>query len=171
MLESTPVHGLHLASKRVVKVAIQDCDEALQDIYSLIRKQRSENPNFARRHMCLNLGVNAGASKIAMEIQGVNNASFRIPDMRGNTPNKQPICDRNDTGHCLKTSLPLDTILCNLKAQGQRVECSKDAGKYICNYTYYRSLMHQEKAVCEGVECDALFVHVPNFSVVSKVEQ
>jgi pyrrolidone-carboxylate peptidase len=83
----------------------------------------------------------------------------------------QPICDKNGTGHCRKTSLPLETILGNLKAQGQMVECSKDAGKYICNYTYYKNLMLQEQAVCEGVECDALFVHVPNFSKVSKIEQ
>jgi len=68
VLESNPVSGLHIASKRVIKVAIQDCDDALQDIYSMIRKQRLENPNFAKKYICLNLGVNARASKIRIEI-------------------------------------------------------------------------------------------------------
>jgi pyrrolidone-carboxylate peptidase len=73
VLAANPVPGLHLASKRVIKVAIQDCDEALQDIYTQIAQQREVAPNFARRYMVLNLGVNGGARKIALEMQGVNN--------------------------------------------------------------------------------------------------
>jgi len=141
-LAAKPVAGLHLASKRVIYVAIEDCDAAIKDIYECIAKQREENPKFAKRYMVLNLGVHGGAKQIALEIQGVNNKDFRIPDMRGNTPVSEPINHGETVDHCLKTSLPLASICSNLIAKGANVACSTNAGKYICNYTYYRNLMH-----------------------------
>lgn len=168
VLASQPVPGMHLASKRVIFVAIEDCDEAMKDIYEQIDRQRADDPKFARRYMVLNLGVHGGATSIALELQGVNNKNFSIPDMRGNTPMCQPINASEPIDHCLKSALPLKLIACALKAKGANVECSTNAGRYICNYTYYRNLMHQQEAKCSGLNCEALFVHVPEFSVESQ---
>ena len=46
-----------------------------------------------------------------------------------------------------------------------------NAGRYICNYTYYRSLLNLKACKKEIQDCSALFVHVPDFEDISKEKQ
>ena len=43
---------------------------------------------------------------------------------------------------------------------------SKDAGDFICNYTYYQNLR-----MFNETEVDSLFVHVPTFETISQEKQ
>ena len=96
MLVNHPIAGLHIASKRVVKVSIEDCDEALHDIYTQIKTQFKEKPTFAKKYMVLNLGVHSGSKQFCLEVQGANEKNFRCPDMRGNNPCKETINTEKD---------------------------------------------------------------------------
>ena len=80
---------------------------------------------------------------------------------------------------CLDTELPLVEIRKQLLLAGFKrpVAISKDAGRYVCNWTFYRSLQASRKVVGEvggsggGVRCYSLFVHMPREEVVGIEEQ
>lgn len=52
-------------------------------------------------------------------------------------------------------------------------DVSEDAGRYVCNYTYYTSLYECDtrNSGGHGPRLEALFVHVPLFSSVTETEQ
>eukprot|EP00878_Enallax_costatus_P018361 GHUV01019326.1.p1 GENE.GHUV01019326.1~~GHUV01019326.1.p1 ORF type:complete len:217 (-),score=58.85 GHUV01019326.1:1143-1793(-) len=86
---------------------------------------------FLLQRTCLNL-----------ELQAYNNACFRCPDQAGWQPNNVTIergagLNINST-RC--TSLPLQQIATELRAAGFDCQVSQDAGRFVCNYTYHRSL-------------------------------
>ena len=72
-----------------------------------------------------------------------------------------------------------------LKSKGHAVACSEDAGDYICNYTYYKSLQTCEE-LCnsltsvdgESGSCptaasniETFFCHVPAFKTIPEEKQ
>ena len=48
---------------------------------------------------------------------------------------------------------------------------SEDAGEYICNYMYYRALEACCNLRAKGINCTALFLHVPNFKNIDEDTQ
>lgn len=54
----------------------------------------------------------------------------------------------------------------------QRMTIGRTTGRYVCNYTYFLSLLHQQQlAAGLPMQRHALFVHVPVFEVVDKAQQ
>lgn len=54
-----------------------------------------------------------------------------------------------------------------LKAAGHDVELSKSAGRYLCNYIYFRSLLN-----CTSIpNWHALFVHLPPLKFIGEEQQ
>ena len=68
-------------------------------------------------------------------------------DNYGTTKNNEAICDG-----------PFE-LLTNVKLTNPAFHYGKDAGKYLCNYTYYLTLL-------QG--CKAIFVHLPYFETVNE---
>ncbi|KAG8383184.1 hypothetical protein BUALT_Bualt05G0158200 [Buddleja alternifolia] len=93
----------------------------------------------------LHLGVNSGGLKFAIERQAVNEASFCCPDELGWQP---------------------QAILEFLKRKGYDVTISNDAGRFVCNFVYYHSLLFAEQ---KGH--NSLFVHLPPFSRIDEETQ
>jgi pyrrolidone-carboxylate peptidase len=146
----------------------------------------------------VHLGVNAKGTSIQLETTAFNEASFRIPDNEGNQPKKQCIDEELPLTTRLGTSLPIKRIQTLLEREGYTndiVKLSGDAGRFICNYTYWTTLNDIEKGLYksinaqdEGLEdnekeqeenkmkgvdgCEvhvhALFVHVPAFDKISQ---
>jgi pyrrolidone-carboxylate peptidase len=76
----------------------------------------------------------------------------------------------------LATDLPLAELQQRLREAGFNVAVSTDAGRYVCNWTYYRSLqasreVEREVGVKGAVRCYSLFVHVPSEDVLGIEEQ
>mmetsp|Transcript_4299 Transcript_4299/g.10562 ORF Transcript_4299/g.10562 Transcript_4299/m.10562 type:complete len:226 (+) Transcript_4299:127-804(+) len=116
----------------------------------------------------IHFGVHGSATKVHVESTAWNEANFRCPDEAGWQPIKEPI--DATAADSLQSGLPLQALIdeaaltCSTPAL-----LSTDPGRFVCNYTYFRSL--QRTAVCP--RSDAVFVHVPPTQVLSleKVEE
>jgi pyrrolidone-carboxylate peptidase len=90
LITEAKIENLNLHSTRVVTVSIEDCDEALEEIYGEINQLQEEDsakPDSERRHVfVLHLGVYQGSGRFNLELQGRNLKDFGIPDERGNNP-------------------------------------------------------------------------------------
>ncbi|URD80763.1 Pyroglutamyl peptidase [Musa troglodytarum] len=118
-------------------------------------------------HMNLHLGVNSGATRFAIENQAVNEATFRCPDEMGWKPQKVAIVPSDGSiSHVRETSLPVNEIVKNLSKMGYDVMPSDDAGRFVCNFVYYHSLLFAEHN-----RIKSLFVHVPLFSTIDEETQ
>lgn len=77
-----------------------------------------------------------------LEARAVNNATFRSPDEDGWQPDCCPIA--SIPGMPLDCSVSSDLDLArlhrHLRARGHDVKLSSDAGRFVCNWTYYNSL-------------------------------
>ena len=79
---------------------------------------------------------------------------FDVPDERGKQPRNVSISSSNDSS--LITSLPLSAILA--EQSPEQVAISNDPGRFVCNYVYYKSMLHQQS---KGSSLNSLFIHVP----------
>ncbi|KEP66607.1 UNVERIFIED_CONTAM: 'chromo' (CHRromatin Organization MOdifier) domain-containing protein [Hammondia hammondi] len=111
------------------------------------------------KKLALHLGLNQSATAFELEKVGVNEAHFCIPDQRGFLPVKQRISEAGPER--LLTNLPLEEICSSLRDRGFPCETSSNAGRFVCNYMYYQSLLENLDS-----DADVLFVHVPPFSAV-----
>lgn len=166
-LESNPpAKGVLLAATRVLKVAAESTREELRAMYRridtpchpvVVGKSRAE-----RRIVFVHLGVNVCVNHFQLEIQGKNEATFSCPDELGWKPIKRPIDPNNsDLAASCQTSLELDPLIVDMRKKGFKVDVSTNAGRFVCNWVYYNSLM-----LAEAKSAAALFVHVPPASVV-----
>ena len=114
---------------------------------------------------CIHLGVNSKVSRVNLELHAYNNMDFRVPDEQGYCPTQCKISQDCGLDDALASCIPLDSLICKLKGEGfsdEDVEISKDPGRFLCNYVYYKSLL---------VNRFALFIHVPPFSVMAEEKQ
>ncbi|KAK6911678.1 Peptidase C15, pyroglutamyl peptidase I-like [Dillenia turbinata] len=115
----------------------------------------------------LHFGVNSGATRFAIENQAVNEATFRCPDEMGWKPQKVPIIPGDgELSRTRESSLPVEKITGALAKMGYDVVSSDDAGRFVCNYVYYHSLLFAEQ---NGIK--SLFVHVPLFMTLDEETQ
>ncbi|XP_008531455.2 pyroglutamyl-peptidase 1-like protein isoform X1 [Equus przewalskii] len=103
--------------------------------------------------LAVHVGLDATAKAIVLEQCG-KNRGYRDADIRGFRP---------DRGVCLPhgpevitSRVSMKTVSRRVAVEGVEVAFSRDAGRYVCDYTYYLSLHH-------GNGC-AVLVHVPPLS-------
>lgn len=65
-----------------------------------------------------------------------------------------------------QTSLPVDEIVKALVNMGYEVIHSNNAGRFVCNYVYYHSLLFAERHKIKSI-----FVHVPLFYTINEEQQ
>jgi len=113
---------VHLAHHEIVKVAVEDCDERLKEIYEKVK--RNIDLGKGSNHMVVNFGVAAGRKMISLETLGKNIKDFRVADERGNKFEKCPIDPNfgiNIKIHC--SSLDLEKV-CFMMKKSHPVELS-----------------------------------------------
>jgi len=102
----------------------------------------------------LHLGLCEKCEYVRIETKAHNELDFRIPDNSGRLISSQSIITNQED---LETSLPVRSW--DLGLVSTELELSDDAGRYLCNETYYRSL--------NAKECDVLFVHLPQSTLAN----
>lgn len=99
------------------------------------------------------LGMAASREIITIEERAVNNLSFKIPDNNNLIINNQKISLNNN--EYLYSKMNIDDLINHLKNSHYNVEKSIDAGKYICNFLYYK--------VLEEYDVPSIFIHIPPY--------
>ena len=97
------------------------------------------------------LGEAGGRDSVTPELQAVNLRETRIPDNEGNTPAAESIIP---DGPCVySTPFPVSQIVQQMKKEKYSIEVSGDAGRYVCNDTFYLTGINSQVPVS--------FIHVP----------
>lgn len=102
------------------------------------------------------LGLHGGARELRVERRAVNTLDARIPDNAGAQPRGRAVVD--DGPAEVPTTLPVRAILAALARAEVPATASDDAGRFVCNATFYE--VASALAVPDGV-ARVGFVHVP----------
>ena len=89
-------------------------------------------------HLALMLGVAGQDQTGRLETQALNRMDGR-PDADGALLLPGPIEPKRRMEHALKCHWPTEQLVDALRARNHDLVCSEDAGRYLCNYTYYRA--------------------------------
>jgi pyroglutamyl-peptidase len=132
--------------------------------------------------LIVHLGVDAGCKTptLALEACAYNECGFRCPDEDGAVlgPECAP-CAATPLAACLETGVDVERLKARMEERAREngragaygVRVSRDAGRFLCNYVYARSLSAAAKRRRRAAAADALFVHVPPFAVLGEREQ
>lgn len=97
----------------------------------------------------LMFGVATRAKRVRVEMQAINRASRLFPDVSGQTPTRLSL-DADGPGQ--RRSPVAIKALTRLRVRDGSCTLSRDAGRYLCNASYYRALQQ---------DCPVLFLHIP----------
>jgi pyroglutamyl-peptidase len=92
-----------------------------------------------RRHLCI-------------ETRARNAASVLFPDASGYRPLRGVIAPGEEVA--LRGAAPFSSLLGAVRPRGFPARLSRDAGRYLCNYAYWRALEHAHGPLVQ-------FVHIP----------
>jgi pyroglutamyl-peptidase len=106
--------------------------------------------------LALLMGVARNAARFRLESVAANEDRARVPNCDGESP--QSVAIVPGYGQSIRTALPVHEIHAALEAAGFPADVSTDAGRYVCNRTYFAAL-HE---ICESaLPTRCLFLHVP----------
>ena len=95
--------------------------------------------------------MHEGATGFNLERKAFNEADFAA-DVQGYSADHEPINAKQGVEFHYTSNLPLEALALAASAAGYPCEVSNDAGRYLCNYVYFSSLMK-----CARKDEDALF--------------
>lgn len=113
----------------------------------------------------LHVGVSHLAEKLTLESQA-NNTGYDKPDVTSSFPPSNccvPGCDQVKLSTCLDLQELTHQVSLQAREQGLEAEVSEDAGKYLCDFVYFKSL--------HATGGKSLFVHVPMIGKPYTVDQ
>ena len=96
-----------------------------------------------------------------METQGVNCKSAEIPDVDGQLFQSSVVNASYPLNTILRTSIPTEQLAISLRDNGYPANSSDDAGRYVCNATYFNSLSLVAES---GTATPSVFIHIPSAS-------
>ena len=113
-------------------------------------------PKLIARHkpdIVLMFGLAARTPHLRIETRARNAMSDLFPDVSGYRPDQRAIAPGKPA---LRGRAPFRRLLGAARATGMRSRLSRDAGRYLCNYVYWRAL----EASRSGTPL-AQFIHIP----------
>ncbi len=114
-----------------------------------------------RPEFVLHLGVAVGSERVRIEEQAVNTRISPSGDVDGACFEATAIDDALQPSHVRCSAVAAGPIVDRLNDRGLPARRSTDAGRYVCNCLYFRSLQMLED---QGVPC--LFCHLPEPAAV-----
>ncbi|KAM9070585.1 pyroglutamyl-peptidase 1-like protein [Sarcophilus harrisii] len=122
-------------------------------IYKKTKEQVSKIWETLQPQFIVHVGV-ASSSKVIILEQCGRNRGYRDADICGFLP-EGGVC-LSDGPDMIESTINMKTVCKNISVNEIQVLVSRDAGRYVCDYTYYLSLHY-------GNGC-AAFIHVPPLS-------
>lgn len=140
--------GVRIAGHRVVTRCLP-----VEFVNSLVRLRAAIRE--VKPTVVLCVGQAGGRAQLSLERIGINIDDARIADNAGAQPVDAPIVADGPAAYF--STLPLKTMLRDLRAAGVPAEISQTAGTYVCNHVLY-GLMH---ALRRTPRIRGGFVHIP----------
>jgi pyroglutamyl-peptidase len=109
----------------------------------------------------LMFGLAARTPHVRIETRARNAMSILFPDVTGRRPNERAIAPGKPDA---QGSAQFARLLGAARASGARSRLSRDAGRYLCNYVYWRAL----EASRSGTPL-AQFIHIPWVPIVKRL--
>ena len=151
-----------LASVEVLEVDARACQRRVEEA---VRAAVCSEPDAAHLWVHLGVATEMRDKAIVLETTAANEATFRRPDISGWQPTDARVDAAFGGHHALRTALELERVARAMCAAGLPAVTGADAGRYVCNFTYYASLMACRR--CVDNESYALFIHIPPEDVLS----
>lgn len=104
----------------------------------------------------VHLGLAEGRARIALERVALNVADYAVPDNAGYRATGEPCVPGGPAAYF--STLPLETMLAALVAEGIPAYVSSTAGTFLCNQTLYSTL---HAIATRDLRTRAGFVHLP----------
>jgi pyroglutamyl-peptidase len=157
----------------IMETSAQGVKETCDQLQSKIDQERHEG---SLRRILLHLGVDERSKCFKLEACAYNQATFRIPDVRGFRPLNEPIFEDEQYAACLRTRLDVEHLsqVMTERFPSIATKVSTDPGRYVCNYVYCSTLQkfgNKTNNRSDNDCCSSLFLHVPPFDVVPEVQQ
>lgn len=111
-----------------------------------------------RPHAVLLLGEACTRGAVSIERVAHNARDYPIADNAGGVARGMPVVA--GAPGSLGAALPVDDLLSVVRALGIPVECSSDAGRFLCNEVMFHVL---ERRTRTGTPAFAGFIHLPQF--------
>jgi pyrrolidone-carboxylate peptidase len=110
----------------------------------------------------VHLGLNKDEVCFHLEQCAYNEAKFRVPDQRGYQPHSEPVVVDRPIEDFIETTLDVQLLAERMTEvyQNAGTVVSQDPGRFVCNYTYYRSLLFAQGRS----NTTSLFVHIPDMT-------
>jgi pyroglutamyl-peptidase len=139
----------NIAGAEVIKLQVPTAFNA--SIKKAVEKVDEVKPDFV-----LNIGQAGGRSGITVERVAINVNDARIPD----NLNQKPIDTKidEDGKNAYFASIPIKSIVQNIKKKNIPASVSDSAGTYVCNHLMYGVLNHISK---NKLSIKAGFIHIP----------
>ena len=125
--------------------------------YDFVLKEVPDRWASRKPDFIIHVGVSHLAEKLTLEVQA-NNTGYLSPDVTGSCPPGN-VCVSSDSCQAAKLSCCLDLVDLSRAVTEECLEVgleattSEDAGRYLCDFVYYKSL--------HATQGKSLFVHVP----------
>jgi pyroglutamyl-peptidase len=143
------IERIHFANAQVEVVTLPVARFDATDI--AINRMRLTQPD-----VVLMLGEAGRRSRITPERVAINMDDFHIPDNAGHQPQGEPIAEDGPVGYF--STLPIASIVTQLKKEHIPAAISNSAGLYLCNRLFY-TMMHT--IAIEQLPIYAGFMHLP----------
>ena len=134
--------------------------------YEFIQKNVPEKWEDKKPDFVVHVGVSSKATSLTLEVQA-HNDGYEKPDVKSCYPHAQ--CCLTSGSDILKSSLDLPQLCSSVNKTftetGLGVDAclSEDAGRYLCDFSYYKSL--------HAMQGKSLFIHVPPLDQPYSVQQ
>ena len=139
-------------AKRVLHIFQTSYAAVDRDLPKLIAQHKPD--------IVLMFGLAGRTPQVRIETRARNAMSILFPDVTGFRPQSREIASGKPAqrGHA-----PFIRLLAAARASGTRSRLSRDAGRYLCNYVYWRAL-----AASRSGTPLAQFIHIPWVPIVQR---
>jgi pyroglutamyl-peptidase len=158
-----PSKPLALAVAKRRRPAFADIQRAVHIFETSYAAVDRDLPKLLAQHrpeILLMFGLAARTPHVRIETRARNAMSILFPDVTGRRPNERAIAPGQPDA---QGSAQFARLLAAARAAGARSRLSRDAGRYLCNYVYWRAIETSRS----GTPL-AQFIHIPWVPIVKR---
>lgn len=135
---------------------VQIIKKEMPVVFDRGKEELAEAAKLHRPDLVLCVGQAGGTPSICVERVGINLIDARIPDNDGKQPVDMPVCEDGENAYF--STLPVKSMVEEIRKAGINAEVSYTAGTYVCNTLLYEALYLADRY---DPKMKAGFIHVP----------